>query len=746
MFEPIGRAVIKTDGLAEMLCAWIKKDNRPEKDGGNRIWRKIYSMFPDQRVPEFSWFRDLYNHWVYLSNSVIREFNEIGKEAEKADRLAKECMERLAHAEEYEIPVKCIYLCEEFAVVTLGGQKSAMMLPPEVVEVIPYQDYDALSASERKALLLGVSDHSTAQQMSLSGGSLSDARAEREEAVGRVSALKQRMDDVKNAKTAELAKLQAEIDRQVAELEAKKTAMMEALKTQMAAMEAEMEKMEFQIHILDSEIYAIRCYTGEIVEFHSVRKGAPAPANTPIVFYQKMRYLDEELGKLASIYRVDISDAGHFDALLKYSPAALDVFAPSQRSIMLARVSRTGQAYYPHEIYGNLLDNYEIDHGKKICIVLRDGENVWTAWTDDERVKFDADAFLRPHEARPMTPEEEAKYSKDKYESQESYEKRMKMLQRQNLDEGFSRMFVYSILRGVFDRGMIKFPEKVDVMKPNPYVILSYAEGWLTDERYGTLAEMIERCNGEIAKGDIVMTVQRLSPGGDSWSGRSRYATWSNDRGRGEKNRTHDVDASDRTLYPINFIEHEAEYHIVLVDKSNPGGSEESEFDRRFTDEELRERIKNGWGGHVLKSHELLGKEEWRYYISLEKDKNWNTGAVSHANFELDPTEFWNLTYMNSRWLEYIYSTQKTNGVEIGGRRVDYAHLIPYLKTALEHVRGREEEFSEWLKEVAPDMLNDAEWPAQLSEWMLENKIHNFSKFRARQFAKWYMRKKTAGA
>ena len=41
MFEPIGRAVIKTDGLAEMLCAWIKKDNRPEKDGGNRIWRKI---------------------------------------------------------------------------------------------------------------------------------------------------------------------------------------------------------------------------------------------------------------------------------------------------------------------------------------------------------------------------------------------------------------------------------------------------------------------------------------------------------------------------------------------------------------------------------------------------------------------------------------------------------------------------------------------------------------------------------
>ena len=85
MFESIGRAVIKTDGLAEMLCAWIKKDNRPEKDGGNRIWRKIYSMFPDQRVPEFSWFRDLYNHWVYLSNSVIREFNEIGKEDEKAD-------------------------------------------------------------------------------------------------------------------------------------------------------------------------------------------------------------------------------------------------------------------------------------------------------------------------------------------------------------------------------------------------------------------------------------------------------------------------------------------------------------------------------------------------------------------------------------------------------------------------------------------------------------------------------------
>ncbi len=744
MFEPFGRAVIKTDGLAEMLCAWIKNDNRPEKDGGNRIWRKIYSMFPDQRVPEFSLCKELHNHWACLSYSAIPEFSEIGKEAEKADRLAKECMERLAHAEEYEIPVKCIYLCEEFAIVTLGGEKSAMMLPPEVVEVIPYQDYDALSASERKALLLGASEQADNQQMSLSGSSLSDARAVREKTVGRVSALKQKMDDVKNAKTAELAKLQAEIDRQVAELEAKKTAMMETLKTQMAAMEAEMEKMEFQIHVLDSEIYAIRCYTGEIVEFHSVRKGVPAPANTQIVFYQKMRYLDEELGKLASIYHVDISDAGHFDALLKHSPAALDVFAPSQRSIMLARVSRTGQAFYPHEIYGNLLDNYEIDHGKKICIVLRDGENVWTAWTDDERVKFDADAFLKPHEARPMTPEEEAKYSKDQYETQENYEKRMKKLQRQNLDEGFSRMFVYSILRGVFDRGMIKFPEKVDVMKPNPYVVLSYAEGWLTDERYGTLAEMIERCNGEIAKGDIVMTVQCLSPCGEF--GRGRYETWSNDRGRGEKNRTYDVDARDRTLYPINFIEHEAEYRIVLVDKSNPGGSEESEFDRRFTDEKLRERIKNGWGSRVYKSHELLGKEEWRYYISLEKDPNWRTGIAAHANFELDPTEFWNLTYMNSCWLEFIYTTQKTNGVEIGGKYVDYAHLIPYLKTALEHVRSREEEFSEWLKEVAPDVLNDTEWPAQLSEWMLEKKIHNFSSFRAKQFAKWYEKKNNAGA
>ena len=741
MFEPIGRAKINTVDLSGKIAAFLTANNdRPDPKYGNSVWKRIYTSFKNQRSPEFELLNKLYTHWAQYG----RSYEQTNSIQEKADALAEECRKLLRHAEENEIPLKCLYMCEEFTVVSLGSDKSSMMLPPDVVTIVPYTDYSALSASERKALLSGASvETSNDQQMSVFGCSLNDAKTDRDAAAGRVADLKQQMEDIKEAKTGELAKLQAEIDRQIAELTAKKEAMMAVLNEQMAAMKAEMEKMEFRVHVLDSEIYAIRCYTGEIVEFHCVKKGAFSPADTPIVFYQKMRYMDEELGKLASLRHVDFSDADTLDALLKYSPAALDTFCPSLRSIMLVRVSRSCQHFYCDETYRNLLDNYEVFHGKKICVILRDGENVWTAWTDDERVMFDDDAFLRPHEARPMTPGEEAKYEQDEYESDEAYEKRMKVLKRKSLDEGFSRMFVYSVLQGVLDRGMIQFPEPVNVMKPSPFIVLSYADGWLTDERYGTLSEMIERCNSELATGDVLMTVQHLAPGGDCF-GRGRYDKWANDRGRGEKNRVHDVDASDRTLYPLNFIEHNVKYEIVTKDLYD--GTEGEPFERWLEDAKLRDHLKNGWGHYTIKSYKNLGHEEYRYYISLEKGANWETGIAARANFEVDPSEFWNLTYMNSCWLEYIYNTKKTGGVEVGRKKVDYAHLIPYLKTALEHVRSREETFSGWLKKCAPEILNDSEWPAQLSEWMLEKKYHNFSEFRAKQFAKWYAEKNKAGA
>lgn len=72
----------------------------------------------------------------------------------------------------------------------------------------------------------------------------------------------------------------------------------------------------------------------------------------------------------------------------------------------------------------------------------------------------------------------------------------------------------------------------------------------------------------------------------------------------------------------------------------------------------------------------------------------------------------------------------------IGSSRVDFAHVIPYINTALGFVETREHTVKSWLSRTAPDVLEDAEWPVKLSEWMIEHDVHNFSEFRTTQFVK----------
>ena len=48
--------------------------------------------------------------------------------------------------------------------------------------------------------------------------------------------------------------------------------------------------------------------------------------------------------------------------------------------------------------------------------------------------------------------------------------------------EKIARFFIISILQGLINDGkLIRLPEEVKVMKPNPYVVFSMADGWLED-------------------------------------------------------------------------------------------------------------------------------------------------------------------------------------------------------------------------------------------------------------------------
>ena len=103
--------------------------------------------------------------------------------------------------------------------------------------------------------------------------------------------------------------------------------------------------MNDQIYLLESQIYAICCYMGETVNFAKIRSGKNAKDTEPVVLYQKLRFLDEEMGRLTSIYGMKESKLKYFEEFLAASPIALETFAPSERCVTLVRLSKTGKRF-----------------------------------------------------------------------------------------------------------------------------------------------------------------------------------------------------------------------------------------------------------------------------------------------------------------------------------------------------------------------------------------------------------------
>ncbi|MBQ6148494.1 MAG: hypothetical protein IJI83_02995 [Oscillospiraceae bacterium] len=730
----IGRCRIdkdKTIRVMETLISRECEDNQIRESFVEHLRKtdkETYSLAEkayENTFPDTSW---MYygSHLPPLEERAARKFEKF------KDDFGRFCKE----VEENALVLKCFYQSGAYSVIGYRRDGEIFLLPNECIELQEYRNYDELKTSERKRIIAS-SDTAVAKTDDYSK---QDLLKKDELLHDDLNQLEQQIRDVEEAKTGELKALQDEINRQMEILEKKKAEMTEVLEKKKSELEAKVEDMKIQIYRLDSEIYAIRAYTGEIVEMKTVRSGRSAEPGEPMVIYQKIRYLDEELGRLASIYNVDYSDAGTFEKLLEVRDDVLEYFAPNKRSVSFVKVSRSGKGFGKSE-NSNILVAYDKYHGDKVAIILKDGDNVYISWTDDERIDIQEDAFYKPgeYEGEDDFPE------RLEYESDERYNRRLKAYQKTKLDESLSRYFIFQMIQGLIDRNFVSFPEKVSLFD-SEYIKFSYADNWIETNQYGTFAEMIRKCNSSIRKGDFILTTQHISPSRPE----NYYRSWvgHNDRGRGWANRTHDVSAKDNTVYSVNLIEnyYEVEYLERKSNRVYKNVETKSDEWEKKTDVMSETEIRQNEGSYWYKDIKITDKtpKSKDYYVSLEKDPNWATGNVSRANFQLYDNEFINLTFMNSVWLEYVLVNAKSAGIRMGGESVDFAHTIPYLKTALAHVRKREQKCAEWIEKISADILTDSEWPVRLTEWMLENDYHNFSQYRMKQFCG-YITKETHG-
>lgn len=716
--EIIGKAWIKD---IDALKAWYA-DAAPEWHA--EIWKdRIYPMKGDMRK--------------YLSDCRDASNYSRGTFEESGRNLIVEKI-KMAHeyAVKYGIAFEIAYLDDRMAAVKHGNLH--LLLPPEFIRYELYKDYDSVSLGDM-ALLSDNTDSTGSLNMipvqqRTSGLTRADHLKSAEE-------LQREIKSIEDKTHKDIAPLYAELERMKKEMTAKQQEMMAMMEAMIEELETKKFQLGGQIFVLDSQIYSIRCFNGEVVDFTTIRNGRHSPEDTPVVLFQKVRYLDEELGQLTSIYSVEGGAYKVIEELLKYNDLAFERFCPSPKCVTVMRVSRNGRVLAPHHTWTNCLDAFEFHHSHRVCILIRNGDALYAGWTDEERIDIAEDAFFTPGETI-AGPGEEVKEPSE--ESSYSHKQRVKNERdetKREMERRASRMFLFTILQGLLERKeILALPEKYSIIKSlyerNPYIVFSAADNWLESNAYASFAELIWRCNQRVQEGDSILTLLRLRPefSKERWN--------KNDRGIGYNDRTHDVAASDATVYPVNKVVLGDEYRVVTYTTQEKQQKGQCPWTTQIPVDAPKgdALISTDWSkdGYIRSFSEdtvILDDVVTRdrtCYISLEKE--WSEYGA-RANFQVHPEEYINLTYMNSVWLLYTVSSKKLGSWRAGGKEVSYAYAIRYLNKALEFVREREKVERDFILAEYPGLDDVLDWPAVLSEWKLEKGVRQITTYQAKRFA-----------
>lgn len=650
----------------------------------------------------------------------------------------------------YNIPFKVCYSSEEFSIIYGVGKKERYLVPTERLEIVLNKDYTNYSLSELKALRLGNSavNDNTDNQLSTDDFRKSDIDKLKEQKKIQLEKQKQLVDDIKRNRIEELAEQEAKIEKMQQELYKKKQSMLAEANKMRFELEEKVEELNTKIFYLETEINAIEGYFSESTTFVQLRNGEKCSSEEPVVMFQKVRFLDEELGRYFSMRNVEGSQGtmDTFENVLEVRDDLFELFAPSKKSISMIRISKTGIGYANGSMEStNILKKYDKLHGETLAILLRNGENLWIAWLDENKISFKDNVFYQSRITEQASEGEGNKEEIDwtfthKLEERFNSEKE----QKKNVRREFaSRYILFSVLQGILDNGtMMDLPEKVNVIQAinqkNPYLIVSVADGWLEDTRLPSFSEMINKYSfyGQYGVETILEAEYELNPKKyedlkklphkenddiyvlhnlSGWSPTSnKYSYYNMDnRSNSENGRdlAYSVDLMDG-IYKINLVKH--------------GKYRKKDYTRRLVG------VDKTTGENIYAN---VYERESECYIRGQKsfnksDRYGDKAKRLTANFRVYPDEFINLTFLNSVFIDYVIATKR-----IGSYSTTYAHLVPMLNQISKFLKKREEKELECIKEVYPAFeLN--EWQIALSDWKLEKRVRKITPFQAKRFLK----------
>ena len=757
MFQT-GKAVIKDPN--GILC-WYEGLSYSDANEFREKVEKLYANGSFSKRPDSAPFYSALNDFNVFGSWYGEEGREEAWIRHRAE-CAKKYRTFISFSTEWHQNVNVGYWEDyEFAFLYYGAGNQGVLVPaPErYLEYIPPKDYSALTPEQIRLELSGATQENVFDLLPLDARdsvTAASIRNQLESEKIKLDALMAEMKDVENAANGELAVLKKEIEKKTQELYEKKAAMLAELSEKKASMEIRMEEFGTQIYMLEAQIYAIECYAGQTVKFARIRSGRNAPDDTPVIVHQKFRFLDEELGKLASLYEIQWDEMDLFESFLRHHPLALETFAPDERCVVMVRLSRTNTTIGRNQNfpYSNLMSTYRYYHGTTVGLIIRNGENLYMGWTEENRVNL-SDNLVFGKESAIVKPQQETPPKFHSEVERLDYVKKQVKSAREFTDEIINRAFIFNILQGVVDHSnILPMPEPVSFMQPGKYIIFSMADNWLADTRFGSFTEILERCSKDPKKGDMILTTQHLiAERRTNWSGGWVDQSWHNDRGRGIRNRTHDVCAENGHIYPVNLVEYDEpvpkiRYRYAISPAANdihrapnaqPAYLETVVTEKRNADGSASAENRLPEGAEIVERFDYVGKH---VFISLPKTNclyRWDSEdqeANPRANFELYEGEYINLTFLNSVWLTWVVNNRFLGDWKIKGEPVTYAYGIKYLKTALDFIKKREIEEKRLIEGVDPTICENSDWPLQLSEWKLEHDVRVMTEYQAKRFVK----------
>lgn len=274
-------------------------------------------------------------------------------------------------------------------------------------------------------------------------------------------ALKDTIDALENFTDESLQDDIASINALKAQMEEQIKALYEKQNLKLAALEEQIAKYEHELFIMRTDLTAYEYRQGLGVNMTRLKKGQSAPLEQPITIYQKLIFLDEDLPRLTALYDVDNPS---LEVALKTSDALLEHFCPTNKGIVFLKQRNSQGTYELHNTVMKFIQNTMPNH---IGMLIRNGDNVWLTWLDDESIHLNEDSFNSKASQETLT-----------------------------IDLLKSRHYLNNILLGFLERGdYLHLDHAVTNLFEDKGILFATADNQLTDTTYIPLAELLSGLN-----------------------------------------------------------------------------------------------------------------------------------------------------------------------------------------------------------------------------------------------------------